>query len=412
MRKLLLVAHEEMAYHLRQWAFYLTAIGMPLAFAALGALPRLQMAAAETPLASVETVFTQDHTLTVPTGYVDRAGIITEPPEEQAEYWHTFADEAEAAAALKQGEIESYYLIQADYLESGQVIQYSADPQLLTDTDGAFRRLVRHNLLRRLGDPTLADRVARPVHLIREGPPPRQFRFLPTELEMSRLVSAGLVVGLFVYVINVGGNLLLRALQREVRARVLEMMIVNTTATQFIGGKILGLAALSLFQAALTLAVGAAVYGQNPGGAGPSALPWGGLLLSFPYLLLGYLAYCGLIMGVAAAWPTLHASGPLLGMLRLASLSPLIGALFILPDPDGPLSVILTLLPLTSFLLMPFRLLLGSVSLLQWLAGVLILVGWATFFIWLSIRLFRAQGLLTGRPITPAALWQALRGIG
>ncbi len=410
MPKLLLIVREEIRYHLRQGAFYLAVLVMPLVFAAVGAFPRLQSLASETPLASVETVFTESETITVPTGYVDHAGLISQVPEAQADKFYPFTDEASAAAALQGGEIESYYVIEADYIQNGGVVQYSAKPQLLAETDTAVRKLLREMLLQSLGQPELAARLAQPVVLVRPGPPPPVFRFIPADLDLGQLASAGLVAGLFAYVINVGGNLLVRALQREQRARVLEMLVVSTTPAQFIGGKLLGLTLLSLVQVGVTLLAGVLVYGQNPDGSGPSALPLNALLLSLPYLLLGYLAYSGALIGIAAIWPTFQESGPLLAMLRLLVLSPLIGVLFILPHIDGPISIVLTLLPMTSPLLMPFRLLLGTVPLWQWTLGGLFLTVWTAFWIWLSIRLFRIYGLLTGLPVTPQAVWQALRG--
>lgn len=406
--KLLIVAREEIRYHLRQWTFYFTVLAMPLVFAAIGAMPQLQSAVDETPLASVETILSTSEEITVPIGYVDHAGIITTLPERQNDRFLAFANETEAAEALQQGEIDSYYVIAVDYLQSGQVVQYSTDPQLLADTDTAVRRILRNNLLVMLGDPDLAARLESPVKLVRQGPPPPVVRFVPTDLDLGQLVSAGLVIGLFVYVINVGGNLLLRALQREVRARVLEVMVVSTTPEQFIGGKLLGLATLTLGQAGITLLAGVLVYGQNPDGSGPAALPLTTLLLSLPYFLLGFLAYCGAIMGVAAMWPDFRESALLLAALRLLSLMPLIGVLFILPNADGPISVGLTLFPLTAHLLMPFRLLLGPVPFWQWGLGVLILTAWAVFCVWLSMRLFRVHNLLTGRSAAPGLLWQAL----
>jgi ABC-type Na+ efflux pump permease subunit len=150
------------------------------------------------------------------------------------------------------------------------------------------------------------------------------------------------------------------------------------------------------------------VYGQNPDGSGPAALSLTSLALSLPYLLLGLLAYCSGVMGFAALWPNFRESGLLLSGLRLLSLMPLIGALFILPDINGPLSVALTLLPLTSHLLMPFRLLLTEVPSWQWTLGLLILTLWTIFWVWLSTRLFRIQGLLTGRSLSPRLVWRAL----
>ena len=409
MSKLFVVAKEEILYHLRQWSFYLTILVMPLVFAAVGALPRLQNVAEETSLPSVETVLNlPSDEIDVFVGYVDHAGIISTLPESETGGFHAFADEATAADALEQGEIESYYVIATDYLESGRVVQYSSNPQLLADTDSAMRSLLRNNLIKTLADPTLVARLERPVNLVREGPPPPIASFIPTDLDLSRLVSAGLVGFLFVYIINVSGNLLLRALQREVRARVLEVMVVSTTPEQFIGGKLLGLTTLTLAQAAITLLAGMLVYGQNPDGSGPAALPLMTLLLSAPYLLLGFLAYCGGIMTIAALWPDFRESGSLLGAMRLLTLAPLIGGLFILPDAGGPISVGLTLFPLTAHLLMPFRLLLTDVPFWQWTLGAAILMTWTMLWVWLSMRLFRAHSMLTGRSAAPKVLWQAL----
>jgi ABC-2 type transport system permease protein len=360
-------------------------------------------------LPNIETVFDlASEELKTPVGYVDEAGLIKMTPASGGDNFHSFADETAASEALRQGKIESYYIIAADYLRSGQVVQYTYNPQLLAETDGAVRALLRLNLIHSLDDPELAARLEKPVQLVRYGPARPVARFIPADLNLRKLVSAGLVVGLFVYVINVGGNLLLRALQREVRARVLEVMVVSTTPEQFIGGKLLGLTSLTLAQAGLALAAGAVVYGQNPDGSGPAALPLTALALSLPYLVCGFLAYCGGIMGVAALWPNFRESGLLLASLRLLSLTPLIGGLFILPDMDGVISIGLTLFPATSYLLMPFRLLLTEVPMWQWSVGLCLLVAWTVLWVWLSMRLFRAHGLLTGRSGSPRLFWQAL----
>lgn len=410
MTKFLHVAWQEMAYHLKQWTFYFTAIGMPLIFALIGAWPQVQSATQETPLAKVETIFNEPETLSASVGYVDQAGLIEIVPPEEADHLHAFTSEADAAAALQAGEIESYYIIPADYVESGQVTQYSPAPQLLTPSDGTIQRLLRDNLLHRLDNPTLAARLTAPVNLTRRGPPPPAFSFIPEGLETGKLMSAGLVLLLFAYMLNAGGILILRAFQREVRARVLEVLVVSTTPAQLVGGKIAGLATLALGQAGVTLLVIILVYGQNPDRSGPAALPGSALALSLPYLLLGYLAYCGVMMAVAATWPNLPESASLLAIARLVALSPVIGVLFILPNPSGAPALWLTLCPLTSPLLMPFRLLLGPVPLIHWGMGIFSLLIWALFCIWLSMRLFRVHGLLTGRTVTPQAVWAILRG--
>ena len=115
-------------------------------------------------------------------------------------------------------------------------------------------------------------------------------------------------------------------------------------------------------------------------------------------------------MAVAAMWPDFRESGALLAGLRLLTLAPLLGVLFILPNPAGPVAVGLSLVPLTSHLLMPFRLLFTDVPMWQWSLGLFILTLWTSLAIWLSMRLFRAYGLLTGRSVGPKLVWQALWG--
>ncbi|NJN95482.1 MAG: hypothetical protein HC875_15910 [Anaerolineales bacterium] len=60
--------------------------------------------------------------------------------------------------------------------------------------------------------------------------------------------------------LNISGILLLRALQRETRARVLEVLIVSASPAQLIGGKIAGLATLAQAQVGLALLAGELVY--------------------------------------------------------------------------------------------------------------------------------------------------------
>ncbi len=400
MLKLLHIAREEIHYHTHQWTFYLVTFSVPLIFAAVGAMPRLQATAAQTPLASVETVFTEDVVVTVPTGYVDLANLIKVVPTAQAKNFRAFPNESAARQALAHGEIESFYLIPHDYLATGEVAQYSNAPQLLASTDTPVKKLLHDNLLALLDNPALAKRLDKPVTVILRGPPAPLFNFLPHDLDTQRLFSAALVASLFAYTMNVGGSLVIRSLQREIKMRVLEILITHTTPAQFIGGKLLGLTSLALVQVCLSLLVGWWVYGKNPDGSGPAALSIIDLAYSFPYLFSGFLAYCGVMMSLAALWPNMRDSGLILASARIIGLTPLVGILFILPNLNGELSIILTIFPPTAVLLMPFRLLLSEVPLWQWVVGLIGVAGWAMFWIWLSIQLFRARPLLTGQPFS------------
>ena len=406
MHKLFAVAREELAFHLRQWSFYVSLAVMAGMFAAMGAFPRLRTAASASPLGDVETVFTVDDTITIPTGLVDDAHILVDiPPEQNLTLYLT---EEDAVAALKLGEIERYYVIAEDYVDSGQIAGYSLEAQLIVGSDSPVSHLIRRNLLHLLDDPYLGERLQKPTVITYNGPPIPAFNFVPPDLDVSRLAAAAIIGAFFTFLINISGALLLRAIQRESEARALEIVITSTTPGQFIGGKLLGLSTLVLIQAGVTLLVGLLVYGRNPDGLGPAAIPPGLIAIALPYVLLGYLAYSGTMLCIAALLPTLAESTQLQFFIRLASLMPMLGVVFILPNPSGATAVWLTTLPIFAPLLMPFRALITAVPPWQILLSLLVQLIWAAWLIWLSTRLFRVYSLLTGRTPMLKAVWTAV----
>ena len=409
MQKLFAVAREELAFHLRQGSFYVSLVVMVGMFAAVGAFPRLRTAASASPLGDVETVFTVDNSIKTPTGFVDYAAILAEMPPEPNLF--AYDTEEDAEAALELGEIQRYYVIAEDYVESGKITGFSQEAQLIVGSDSPISRILRRNLLRQLEDPYLGERLQNPTITTYEGPPIPTFNFVPPELDTSRLGAAVIIGAFFTFLINISGALLLRAVQRESEARALEIVVTSTTPRQFIGGKLLGLSGLVLLQAGVTLLVGLLVYGRNPDGLGPAAIPPGLIAIALPYVLLGYLAYSGTMLCIAAILPNLAESTQLQFFIRLASLMPLMGVVFILPNPDGNAAVWLTTLPIFAPLLMPFRVLITAVPSNQILLSLLVQLLWAALLIWLATRLFRVYSLLTGRTPMLRAVWTAvLRG--
>lgn len=400
------VALEEMRYHVTQVSYVVSLLLTVGVFAGLGALPQLQTAVADSPLGDVETVLSVEESLTMATGYVDEAGFVTVLSAEEAAFFIAYADEAVATAALEAGEIESYYVIPAGYVERGEVRQVSLNPQLIVGADGVVQGILQANLLAGVEDGRVAQRLAEPFVPVRSGLPPPTFDFIPAGLDTSQLAIAGLIAGLFTYLLNTSGMLLLRALRRESEARVLEMIVASVTPRQLLGGKLFGLTILVMGEASLALFIARLVGGSESGGL--TGLPTATLLIVLPYLLLGYLAYSGGMLCIAAVWPTMAESLQLQFFVRLLTILPLMGVIFILPDANGPISQGLTLFPLTAPLLMPFRSLITTVPPLEVGLGLAILLGWAWFLIGLSFRLFRAQGLLSGRVPTPHAVWRAM----
>jgi len=90
-------------------------------------------------------------------------------------------------------------------------------------------------------------------------------------------------------------------------------------------------------------------------------------------------------------------------------LLPLLGLPRMVAAPNGSLATTLSLVPLSSPLVMPIRLALGSVPFWQVALGLLLTAGGALLSTALVARLFRAQTLLSGQRLTPRLIWRALR---
>lgn len=120
MKKTLLVLKNEIFTLITRPSFWLVALGLPLAGAALftgvGAINR-NAAASQT----VKQVFTSPQDLR-PEGYVDLSGLIRQIPTGiSTAKFVAYADESAARKALEAGEISAFYIVSRDYLRDGKV---------------------------------------------------------------------------------------------------------------------------------------------------------------------------------------------------------------------------------------------------------------------------------------------------
>ena len=88
-----------------------------------------------------------------PVGYVDQSGVLAgavtpvlEEDEDPLEV-RAYADPAAARAALEAGEIQAYYVLPPDYLQSREVQLYYLDQGPNAPTQSRFGRFIRANLL-------------------------------------------------------------------------------------------------------------------------------------------------------------------------------------------------------------------------------------------------------------------------
>ncbi len=349
-------------------------------------------------------------------GYVDQGGVIRVIPADLPEGWLVpYADKATAQAALEGGEVGAYYIIPADYLESGDLTYVQLQYQPIsgaTPDHGRMEWVLLVNLYG--GDEAQAASAWQPLQVEWQQATSPQ---APEGSEVAESWITELLPNLMAFLLYMAillpAGTLLSAVTDEKKNRVLEILLSSVSSGQLIGGKIMALGLLGLLQTALWAGVlwlvvrlGGETLRIPPGFAIPSGL----LLWCFVYCLLGYTMYGAQMAGLGALAPEVKdASGA-----SLVILTPLIIVyaflVIIVKQPGSPLSIALSLFPLTSPVAMIARMTASNVpawqpvlaAILQLLTGILIVRAVA--------RLFRAQTLLSGQPFSLKTYGSALLG--
>ena len=400
MTKIWSVARLEMRYFLGRVSFYVSNLFGLVMVTLLAFLPEAGSALSTTDLAHS---INPNH-LDVPTGLVDLAGIVNDIPEEMEENLFLLADEVAAADAITSGEIRSYYVIPAGYTRQSDITEYSPYPEQIGQADEHIRRLIQENLLQQLDDPYLLDRWQGLASIHHNGAAPALVPFLTALPPLSRIITAVMVFSVFSSISNSNGYLLVQALRRESHYRLLEVLITSLTPWQLVGGKLLGITLIGLLEIVPYFLILGLVY-QRDSAFVPYAIPLPLLPVFLIFLVMGYLGMSGLMLSAAAAFPQQGIGMFVQFLFRLLNLVPVGGGIAVIFFPDHPATVFLSLFPLTSHILMPFRLIITTVPTWQLILGVMTVSLWAFTSFWFSTRLFRAYSLLTGQRLS----WQALK---
>ncbi len=344
-------------------------------------------------------------------GYVDYSGLIRVIPDSvPAGALRAFTDEESAKQAVEGDLISAYYVIPADYLQTGNVIYVRPDfnPLSAFDQTGAMQRVLQVNLLG--GNLKLANQIANPLNLQVEVLEPAQQRdednpltfFLPYAVTM-----------IYYVVIIMSSSLLLNSVTKEKENRVVEILMSAVTPRQLLTGKIAGLGLIGLFQTVLWVGTGFLLLrlsGRTFNIPAAFQLPSSFLIWGIIFFLLGYAIYASLMAAVGALVPNLREGSQATFLVIFPMLIPLFTISILIEQPDGPLAIILSLFPLTAPVTMMTRMAATSVPLWQALLAVVILGLTGVFILRAVAGMFRAQTLLSGQPFNLKTLFDALAG--
>jgi len=344
-------------------------------------------------------------------GYVDLSGVIQSMPDYLPEgTLQAFVDETAARQALDDGEIQAFFLIPVDYLDSGAIVYIRPDFNPLSAFDRAFiiQDVLRYNLLG--GDSRLAAMVQSPLDLnvtVLEGSSERDEDnpltfFLPYAVTMLYYIS-----------ILTSASYLLSSIAKEKENRVLEILLVTVKPAQLLTGKFIALGLMGLLQNVLWVASGLILMrlsGRTLALPAAFQLPPAFLFWGIIFFIFGYGLYASQMAGVGALVPNLREASQATFVVIFPMIIPLFFISILIEEPNGTLATILSLIPWTASVTMMMRLAAGNVPLWQLLASSALLAVTAFLILRSVVRLFRAQTLLSGQPFNVKIYLNALLG--
>jgi len=115
------------------------------------------------------------------------------------------------------------------------------------------------------------------------------------------------------------------------------------------------------------------------------------------FFLLGYALYGSLMAGLGALVPNLREAGQATTVVILPMMVPLLLINNLINDPNGTLSVGLSLFPFTSPVTMMTRLAATEVPVWQPILAAVLLMGTVLLVVRAVAGMFRAQNLLSGQ---------------
>lgn len=193
---------------------------------------------------------------------------------------------------------------------------------------------------------------------------------------------------------------MLRAVVFEKQNRTAEVMLTTLPARNLLVGKMLAMLVMVLLQLGFFAALGIVgiTWSASEFNLDTFVFPSGFWPWSVAFLSLGFLLYAA-IMGAAGAMAnTAREAGPVTWLLIVFLLPPMMFSDTLISQPNSPLTLFLSLFPLSSTSTMITRLAVGEVPLGLLAVSLAILAASTFLVISLAGRFFSAGKLLSSTP--------------
>ncbi len=349
-------------------------------------------------------------------GYVDRWGKLpTQSPA--GSRMIPYSSEEAARSALLDEDIEAYFVIPADYVETGLVQEYSTSESSIFNANAesaVLKILLVQALVEGHVPESVADRLQSPLRIERARLTAEGDAALKERDTFSRFLVPYIFGLMLLMSIFMTSGLLVQAIAEEKQSRTVEILLSSVSAFTLITGKVLGLGAAGLLQIIIWLLTARVLIF-----AGESLVPLplddaiviepAVMVVILLFFILGYLFFATLLAAIGAMATTPHEGGQMSAIVIVPGVVPYMLLAVIINEPDGHIARILTFIPITAPITAMLRLSASTIPWADFGVSLLILVFSIGGGLYLSARVFRAFLLLYGRRPGLREIWRALR---
>jgi ABC-2 type transport system permease protein len=414
------VARFELLSVVKRWSYLIATFGLPVFLAVVSG----------TVLGAQTYFLTQRAAESSQFGLVDEAGVVDAEVFEEREgarVWTANANEVllyenrdAASRDLESARLRAVYVVEKDYLSSGEVraIQSEKTPLLSmrgTTIEPLLRSLLRKSLVEGRLDSDVQERVISPAYFVRSrlGPDGEQVTGVDEALDLLVRTTIPLFIGILLLTALLSASgYLVQTVSTDKESKIVEVLLSSVTPEEILAGKLFGLGAAGLVQFAVwsSMVVFVALT-ASAALAAVISIPWQALAVAPLFFILGYLFLGSLMLATAALGANAAESQKLTMGWAMLAILPLMVLVILLDEPNGILGQVMTWIPFTSPLTVIIRLAVDSSGIAWWeVIGamvVLVVSTWASIRV--GARLFRVGFLLTGSMPSLAELWRQAR---
>ncbi len=416
LKKVMTVTRYEFTTTVTRKAFIIVALGMPLLIAGSGVVGALVSVRQLKPASSPAIALVDQAKILKPEAL--SASAKENQPAEKDSFLKVAQSKArftlyagldEALADLLGGKVSACYLIDVDYLASGNITTFVRESKLpAAQLPAIYEQLyesIRASLLdERISGPARDRLLQKPKFQTKEVSPDGEIK--PETSATNKFFS--LVGPLFFSMmlmmsIFISSTYLLQSLALEKQNRVIEVLLSSVTHEELLAGKIFGLGLVGLLQTIIYAALLGYPILPFLGSGG-----WTALLLSPVYVILGYLLFASLMVATGIFFSGEQEAGQLAGLWMLVIAAPGVAIAFA-PGLDSWVAKALSYLPLTAATAMLLRLSWAKAGLVDILLSIVALIAGIYLAIRFAARMFRLASLMYGKPPNLPELLRIIR---